>query len=237
MRDAVCWWWGWRHVCGGAEAVCVLCRGGGWGPGVVALVPLPGVVCSAVVVSVRAVVCCLSRASRARPRRSRARTHPPPLRRTAQRKGTQGSIFTAHTHKRQGASKLRMLDFAERRGYVKGVVKEIVHDSGRGAPLARIAFRNPYKFKLDKELMVAPEGMYTGQFVYFGKKATLAVGNVLPLSAVRGARARAHARAREGRAGREAPDRPRRCRRAPSAATSSRTLATAARSRGPQATT
>jgi len=56
-----------------------------------------------------------------------------------------------------------------------------VHDSGRGAPLAKVQFRNAYKFKRDNELFVATEGMYTGQFVYCGKKATLNVGNVLPL--------------------------------------------------------
>jgi len=32
--------------------------------------------------------------------------------------------------------------------------------------------------------MVAPEGAYTGQYVYFGKKAQLAVGNVLPLKSL-----------------------------------------------------
>ena len=32
-------------------------------------------------------------------------------------------------------------DFSERRGYVKGVVTEIVHDSGRGAPLAKVRER------------------------------------------------------------------------------------------------
>lgn len=40
----------------------------------------------------------------------------------AQRKGA-GSIFTAHTKKRKGPAKLRPLDFAERNGYLKGVVK------------------------------------------------------------------------------------------------------------------
>lgn len=40
----------------------------------------------------------------------------------AQRKGA-GSVFRAHTHKRKGAAKLRQLDFAERHGYLKGVVK------------------------------------------------------------------------------------------------------------------
>jgi len=61
-------------------------------------------------------------------------------------------------------------------------VKEIIHDPGRGAPLARVIFRNPYKYKLDKELFVAAEGLYTGQFLYCGKKAALTIGNVLPLS-------------------------------------------------------
>lgn len=53
------------------------------------------------------------------------------------------------------------------------MVKEIIHDPGRGAPLARVAFRNTQKYKLDKELFVAAEGMYTGQFVYCGKNGVL----------------------------------------------------------------
>lgn len=40
----------------------------------------------------------------------------------AQRKGA-GSVFVAHTKKRKGAPKLRSLDFSERHGYIKGVVK------------------------------------------------------------------------------------------------------------------
>jgi len=101
----------------------------------------------------------------------------------AQRKG-HGSVFTSHTTGRQGAAKLRPLDYAEKHGYIKGVVREIVHDKGRGAPLAWVEFRHPYKFKTVRSLFVASEGMYTGQFVYCGKKAQLAVGNVLPMSAM-----------------------------------------------------
>jgi len=40
----------------------------------------------------------------------------------AQRKGA-GGIFKAHTKNRKGAPKLRAVDFAERHGYIKGVVK------------------------------------------------------------------------------------------------------------------
>lgn len=52
-------------------------------------------------------------------------------------------------------------------------MKDIIHDPGRGAPLAKVQFKNPYKYGLDKELFVAAEGMHTGQFVYCGKKGTL----------------------------------------------------------------
>ncbi len=64
-----------------------------------------------------------------------------------------------------GAAKFRKYDFAERHGYIKGVVKgervgvagrllrfrvtdecaAIVHDPGRGAPLAQVEFRDCYK--------------------------------------------------------------------------------------------
>jgi large subunit ribosomal protein L8e len=63
-------------------------------------------------------------------------------------------------------------------------VKEIIHDPGRGAPLARVVFNSPYKFKKVTETFIANEGMYTGQFVYAGKNAALTVGNVLPLASV-----------------------------------------------------
>ncbi|PHJ23168.1 60s ribosomal protein [Cystoisospora suis] len=99
----------------------------------------------------------------------------------AQRKG-RGSVFRAHTHKRKGAAQLRPLDYAERRGYVKGLVKNILHDPGRGAPLAEVSFRDAYRYKLNKERMIAVEGMYTGQFIYCGKNAALTIGNVLPLN-------------------------------------------------------
>lgn len=63
-------------------------------------------------------------------------------------------------------------------------MKDIIHDPGRGAPLAQVVFRDPYRFKLHTETFIANEGMYTGQFIYAGKNATLTVGNVLPLGSV-----------------------------------------------------
>ena len=60
----------------------------------------------------------------------------------------------------------------------------MIHDPGRGAPLAKVVFRDPYHYKHRLEHFVAVEGMYTGQYIYVGKKASLAIGNVMPLSAM-----------------------------------------------------
>lgn len=73
------------------------------------------------------------------------------------------------------------LDYAERHGYVKGVISEIQHDPGRGAPIMRVKFRDPYQNRKDEHVIVAPEGVYSGQFIYAGAKAELAVGNILPV--------------------------------------------------------
>ena len=99
------------------------------------------------------------------------------------RKGA-GSVFRAHTSKRVAPAKLRKLDLIEREGYIKGVVKDIIHDPGRGAPLAKVVFRDPYKYKLRTEYFAAAEGMHSGQHIFCGKKAQIAVGNVLPLHSI-----------------------------------------------------
>ena len=90
----------------------------------------------------------------------------------AQRKGA-GGIFKSHTHRRQGAAKIRNLDYAEKNGYIRGIVKSIIHDPGRGAPLAKVVFRNPYKYGKTEETFIATEGMFTGQFIYCGKKGLI----------------------------------------------------------------
>jgi len=98
----------------------------------------------------------------------------------AQRKGA-GSVFKSHNKNRKGAAKLRPLDYSEKHGYVKGIVREIMHDPGRGAPLAKVQFRHPYKYGQVTENFIAVEGMYTAQFVYCGLKAQMKIGNVVPL--------------------------------------------------------
>jgi ribosomal protein L2 len=60
--------------------------------------------------------------------------------------------------------------------YVRGVVKEIIHDPGRGAPLARVVFRDPYRYRQRTEYFVAVEGLFTGQYIYAGSKGTINYG-------------------------------------------------------------
>lgn len=90
-------------------------------------------------------------------------------------------IFASKTRLRKGAVKLRPVDYAERHGYMKGLVKNILHDPARGAPMCEVIFHDPYRFKLAKQKWIAVEGLHTGQFVYCGAKAQLTVGNVLPV--------------------------------------------------------
>merc|ERR1712076_216340 len=53
--------------------------------------------------------------------------------------------------------------------------------TGRGAPLARVQFNDPYKYRKKTETIVCPEGIRTGQFIHCGKKAQLNIGNILPI--------------------------------------------------------
>ncbi len=102
----------------------------------------------------------------------------------SQRKGRPNSVYRAHNFVRKAAARYRALDYSERKGYIRGVVREIIHDPGRGAPLAKIQFRDPYRYKTRTEYYLAVEGMYTGQYIYCGNKASLNIGNVLPVSKI-----------------------------------------------------
>ena len=62
------------------------------------------------------------------------------------RKGA-GGIFKARVRTRKGPAKYRAVDYAERHGFIKGVVRDIIHDPGRGAPLIKVQFQDPYKFR------------------------------------------------------------------------------------------
>lgn len=98
-----------------------------------------------------------------------------------QRRGLGAPTFRASTHKRVAPAKYPRLakpkecfDMA-----INGVVEELVHDPGRGAPLARVKFENG-----EKCYMVVPEGISTGQQIQLGGKAIVDIGNILPLGKI-----------------------------------------------------
>merc|ERR1719341_1867637 len=85
----------------------------------------------------------------------------------AQRKGA-GSVFKSHTKHRKGKPALRPVDYAERHGYIRGIIKNIIHDPGRGAPIAEVHFRDPYRYKTRKDSCRGDSG--GGLFVQKSKK-------------------------------------------------------------------
>lgn len=67
-------------------------------------------------------------------------------------------MFKSHNTHRKGAAKYRVLDAAERHHYIKGVVKEIIHDPGRGAPLAKVRLQAASAgIREHEQLLAAPD--------------------------------------------------------------------------------
>ena len=98
-----------------------------------------------------------------------------------QRRGRGTSTFRASTHKRVAAA-LYPRAVAPKECFVasvSGVVEGLVHDPGRGAPLALVRFENG-----EACYLVPAEGVFKGQRISLGGRAAVDVGNVLPLGKV-----------------------------------------------------
>jgi len=96
-----------------------------------------------------------------------------------QRRGRGGSAYRAATHKRVAAVQYPSLSKIEIEGVVKGRIEQIVHEPGRGSPLALVGLENGQSFHT-----VVPEGVFQGQIIQMGSKAPVDVGNVLTLGDV-----------------------------------------------------
>ena len=97
-----------------------------------------------------------------------------------QRRGRGGSVFRSPSWKRAGPAKYRPYNYEEIYSKtIAGTVVELLHDPGRGCPLARVKFEDGVEM-----LMVAPEGLAVGQRIYYGANAPISVGNVLPLGRI-----------------------------------------------------
>ena len=96
-----------------------------------------------------------------------------------QRRGRGSPTWRASTHKRVAPSKYPNPPKDILSSVMTARVKQIVHDPGRGAPLACIELENGGKF-----YSVVPEGIYEGQTLEIGGKADVKVGNVLPVGRI-----------------------------------------------------
>ncbi len=98
-----------------------------------------------------------------------------------QRRGRGNSVFRASTHKRVAPAHYPpaitpKISFDVSIG---GIIEDLVHDPGRGAPLALVRFENG-----ESCYTVTSEGTFKSQKIKLGGKAPNEVGNILPLGKV-----------------------------------------------------
>jgi large subunit ribosomal protein L2 len=95
-----------------------------------------------------------------------------------QRRGRGTPTFRSATHKRVAPAKyIPLKDVGTK--LIKGVVKALVHDPGRGSPLALIKCDNGKIF-----YNIACEGMYVGQEIQIGEEASPEIGNILQIGKI-----------------------------------------------------
>ncbi len=97
-----------------------------------------------------------------------------------QRRGRGGSTYRASTHKRVAPAQYPVMTPKEAyETSINGVVKSLVHDPGRGAPLAYIKFENGLEC-----YVASPEGTFEGQQIRLGGNSPAEIGNIIPLGKI-----------------------------------------------------
>jgi large subunit ribosomal protein L2 len=96
-----------------------------------------------------------------------------------QRRGRGTSVFRASSHKRVAPVRYPSMHPNEQKGVMHGTVKDIIHDPGRGSPMVSIKLENGGIY-----YSVVPEGVYEGQPTQIGDKASIEIGNVIPIGRI-----------------------------------------------------
>ncbi|MFX0115015.1 MAG: 50S ribosomal protein L2 [Candidatus Hodarchaeota archaeon] len=97
-----------------------------------------------------------------------------------QRRGRGNSlIFRASSHKRKARARYPPLTPEELETSISFEVVDLIHEPGRGGPLAKIRYENGVEAHLP-----AVEGIHCGGTYYQGNKAPLEVGNVIMLGEI-----------------------------------------------------
>lgn len=98
-----------------------------------------------------------------------------------QRRGRGGQNFRASTHKRVAPAKYPFVK-SPKEVYdivLTGTIDELVHDPGRGSPLSLVRFDNDLTC-----YTIVPEGVFMGQQISLGGKASVEIGNIMPLGKI-----------------------------------------------------
>ena len=98
-----------------------------------------------------------------------------------QRRGRGGSTYRSSTHKRVAPARYPPA-ITPKESFVSsisGVVEALVHDPGRGSPLALVKFENGASC-----YTVTPEGISQGQQIKLGGNASAEIGNIIPLGKI-----------------------------------------------------
>ncbi|MEM1538679.1 MAG: 50S ribosomal protein L2 [Candidatus Nezhaarchaeales archaeon] len=95
-----------------------------------------------------------------------------------QRRGRGGSVFKAPVWRRVGDVRYPQITRIPTTKTI-GKVLALIHDPGRGAPVALIKLEGGEEF-----LTIAPEGLTVGQEIEIGPEATPVVGNIIPLGKI-----------------------------------------------------
>jgi large subunit ribosomal protein L2 len=95
------------------------------------------------------------------------------------RRGRGTSTFRASTHKRISPARYNPSSKEEVKTVIKGIIRSISHEPGRGTPLAFVEFPDGQRF-----YTVVPEGVHQGQEITLGSDAPNDIGNILPLGKI-----------------------------------------------------
>ena len=93
----------------------------------------------------------------------------------AQRRGKGSPTYKAPSHRYKG----KITYPALQKEQLIGIVKDIINDPGRSAPLAIIKFQDK-----TETLIPAPEGLRVNDSIAYGTNAPIKQGNILSLSAI-----------------------------------------------------
>mgnify|MGYP006304774359 FL=1 len=88
-----------------------------------------------------------------------------------QRRGRGTPNFQSPTHKRRGKVKYRYYPKGSKETTAK--IRDLIHDPGRGAPLAIIQYADG-----KKDLFLVPEGMFIGDEIIIAEKTEIKVEKV-----------------------------------------------------------